>query len=403
MGTEGTGDAPAHRGRRASHALDTLAVHSGDAPDLNAGAVVPPIYQTTTFRFPAEFSEAREKGEVHLYTRHRNPSQSRAAEAIATLEGAEAGRVFSSGMAALSSVFFSLLRAGDEVVALEDLYGNTFSLLRELSERWHLSVRWVRAEESASVDQIVTPKTRLLLLESPTNPTLRVHDLDRWARAAAAVGAPLVVDNTFATPVNQRPLAHGATLVMHSATKYLGGHSDVIAGALVGSSAMLEGMDTMFHSLGGSLDPFAAFLLSRGIKTVGLRVHRQNETGRAVAEELARHPRVGRVCYPGSASAEEERIAARQMSGRGGMVSIVLQGGAPAAHRFMHALTLVQPASSLGGVESLASVPAETSHRQLTPEERQRRGIDDGMVRLSFGIEDPADLLADLREALRKT
>ncbi|MDE1819396.1 MAG: aminotransferase class I/II-fold pyridoxal phosphate-dependent enzyme [Euryarchaeota archaeon] len=381
-------------------AFDTIAVHGAHEPDLNAGSVLPPIYQTSTYHYPAPFSEAREPGRVHLYTRVDNPNQEQAGEVIRRLEGAEAGRVFSSGMAALSAALLGLLKQGEEVVALEDLYGNTVTLLRDDFPRFGLKVRWVPSDRSSDVRSFLSPQTRLLLLESPTNPTLRVHDIGLWARVAHDAGALLLVDNTFASPVNQNPVALGADLVMHSATKSLGGHSDIIAGALAGRTSLLERMDGFAHTLGGSLDPLAAFLLVRGIKTLPLRVRRQNENGRAVVEGLQGHPKVERLHFPGSASDPEEKLCQRQMRGRTGMVSVVVRGGREGARRFMGALRLIHPASSLGGVESLASMPVETSHRQLSLEELHRRGIAEGMVRLSLGVEDPGDLLADLKRAL---
>jgi cystathionine beta-lyase/cystathionine gamma-synthase len=381
---------------------DTVAVHAGGAPDLNAGSVTPPIYQTSTYHYPSEYSEAREHGKVHLYARIDNPNQTQAAEVIRRLEGAEAGRVYASGMAALSAATLGLLKQGDEIVALEDLYGNTVTLLRDELSRFGISTRWVPSSKSAEVASFLSPRTKLLLVESPTNPTLRVHDLAQWARAAHSVKAHLLVDNTFASPVNQNPIELGADLVMHSATKSLAGHSDIIAGALVGRKDLIDRLFVLSYTLGGILDPFAAFLLVRGIKTLPLRVRRQNETGAAIAQEMARHPKVEKVHYPGNASAEDEAIAARQMRGRTGMVSLVVQGGRAGARRFMGGISLIHPASSLGGVESLASMPAETSHRQFSKEELARMGIGEGMVRLSFGVEDPADLLADLRQALAR-
>lgn len=382
--------------------FDTVAVHGAHQPDLNAGSVIPPVYQTSTYHFPAPFSEAREHGTVHLYTRLDNPNHTQAGEVIRRLEGAEAGRVFSSGMAALATPLLGLLGQGDEVVAIEDLYGATVGLLRDQYPRLGLKVRWVPSDRSSEVASFLSPRTRLLLVESPTNPTLRVHDLALWAKAAHEAGALLLVDNTFASPVNQSPIALGADLVMHSATKSLGGHSDLIAGALVGPTELLNRLDEFSHALGGTLDPMAAFLLVRGIKTLPLRVRRQNETALTVIEALRSHPKVERILAPGSGSEAEERIAARQMRGRTGMVSIVVRGGREGAKRFMGGLRIVHPASSLGGVESLASMPVETSHRNLSKEELARRGIAEGLVRLSFGVEDPGDLVRDLRGALEQ-
>jgi cystathionine beta-lyase/cystathionine gamma-synthase len=380
--------------------LDTIAVHSSDAMDFNAGAVVAPIYQTSTFNYPDEYSEAREKGVVHLYTRLGNPTLSLAAKTVAEFEGAEKGRVFSSGMAAISTAMLALLKEGDEIVALDELYGSSIAILRDYLPHWGVNVKWVPAGQSNKIMDIVTDRTKLLHMETPTNPTLRVHDIALWSMAAKSVGAALMVDNTFATPINQKPIDLGADLVVHSATKYLGGHSDLVAGVLVGSEKLFEPVDNMAACLGGVLDPMGAFLLTRGMKTLGLRVRRHNENGKAVSEDLEGHPRLDRIHFPGRYSRDEERIAARQMKGRGGMLTLELKGGVKAAHKFMHKLDLFHSATSLGSVGSLVCLPLETSHHQLSPEERASRGIVDGMVRLSLGIEDPADLIADIRRAL---
>ncbi|HKV90607.1 MAG TPA: aminotransferase class V-fold PLP-dependent enzyme, partial [Thermoplasmata archaeon] len=273
----------------------TRAVHAAQRPDANAGAVVFPIYQTSTYRYPAEFSEARESGDVHLYTRLDNPTQEVAAESVRTLEGAESARVFGSGMGAISSTLLTLLSPGDEVVALEDLYGGTLDLLRELLPRYGVRVRWVSALAAGSPEEVVTRATRLVYLESPTNPLLRVHDIRRWADAAHSAGALAVLDNTIATPINQRPLELGIDLVLHSASKALGGHSDIIAGAVAGRAELLERIDRTHKVLGSALDPFAAFLLTRGMKTLAVRVARQNENGQRVAAALRDASGVARV------------------------------------------------------------------------------------------------------------
>ena len=379
--------------------VSTRLVHGARRAEYNAGAVVPPIYQSTTYHYPSQFSEAADRGGVYEYGRLANPTSEVPAELLRQLEGGEAARLFGSGMGAFTSVLLSLVKSGDEVVALDMLYGGTLGTLTDLMPRFGVSVRFLTEAESRTPEKVLTPRTRLAVIESPTNPLLTVHDIARWARAADAAGTILLVDNTFATPINQNPIALGADLVHHSATKYLGGHSDVIAGAVVGPANLLARIDTA-GDYGASLDPFAAFLLARGLRTLSLRVARQNENGRRIAEALANHPLVERVYYPGRASDEEEAIASRQMRGRGGMVAVSLRGGAEVAHRFLRRLRFVHVASSLGGVESLASVPALTSHRHLSPEERERRGIADGLVRFSFGIEDPDDLVRDLTEAL---
>ena len=285
------------------------------------------------------------------------------------------------------------------MVALRGIYGGTTDLLRNTLPRFGATVKEVSGADARTPETAMPSGTRLAVLETPSNPLLEVHDIARWARAARAVGAVLLVDSTFATPLNQRPLELGADLVVHSATKYLGGHSDLTAGALVGRKDLLERIDPA-SSLGAPLDPFAAFLLHRSLKTLALRVGRQNENGRRVADAVRDHPAVARVHYPGRASAEQEAIAARQMTGRGGMLSISLRGGIPAVERFLDRLRLVEIAASLGGVESLVSMPRLSSQRFLTSEERHGLGIDDGLVRLSLGIEDPDDLVRDVRDAL---
>ncbi|HTT16283.1 MAG TPA: aminotransferase class I/II-fold pyridoxal phosphate-dependent enzyme [Thermoplasmata archaeon] len=377
----------------------TRLVHGGTLPDLNAGAVIPPVYLTSTFRYPAAFSEARERGDVHLYSREGNPTVEGPAELLRQLEGGEAARLFASGMGAIAGTILSLVRSGDTVVASDTLYGGTVALLRETVPGFGVRVRWLNSAEAAEPESSITGPVRLAVVETPTNPTLRVLDLRRWAEATHRAGGLLLVDNTFASPINQRPIALGADLVVHSATKYLGGHSDLIAGALVGSAPLLARIDPKHH-LGAPLDPFVAFLLHRSLKTLQLRVERQNRSGAAVVAALEREPGVLRVDYPGRASPAEEAIAARQMCGRGGMLALTLEGGRPVVARFLEALRIFDVAASLGGVESLVSVPRETSHRVFSDEELAARGISDGMVRLSLGIEETEDLVRDLREAI---
>ena len=377
----------------------TRLVHGARRPELGAGAVVPPIYQTSTFHWPASHSEAAERSEAYLYTRTDNPTLEPPAEMVRQLEGGEASRLFGSGMGAISATVLSLLNAGEEVVALESLYGGTTDLLTDLLPRYGVRVREIPDADAQEPQRHLGAGTRLVVLESPTNPTLRVHDIRRWADAAHRVGAVLLVDNTFATPINQNPLALGADLVVHSATKYLGGHSDLLAGVVVGPAALVGRIDAKGY-LGSAVDPFAAFLLARGLKTLALRVARQNENALRVAEAVRRHRAVARVHYPGWADARDEEIARAQMRGRGGLVSVSLRGGAGALEPFLRHLRFVHVASSLGGVESLASVPRQTSHRHLDSAQLASRGIDEGLVRLSFGIEDTADLVRDVTEAL---
>ena len=377
----------------------TRLVHGGQFPELNAGAIAPPVYQTSTFRYPAAFSEAAGQGAVHIYSREGNPSVEGPAEVLRELEGGEAAALFASGMGAISATALSLLKAGDEVVAPEGLYGGTLVLLREMLPRFGVRVRLLDDAASSAPEEAAQPTTRLAFLETPTNPLLRVHDIRRWAEALHRVGGLLVVDNTFASPINQRPLDLGADVVVESATKYLGGHSDLTAGAVVGRSDLVGRIDPK-HLLGAPLDPFAGFLLHRSLRTLGLRVERQNRNAGAVVSALQDDPSIARIHYPGRQDPSQEAVAARQMTGRGGMLGLSLRGGRAAVDRFLSALRIVQVASSLGGVESLVSVPRDTSQRGLSEAELLRRGIDEGLVRLSLGIEEPADLVRDLREAL---
>jgi cystathionine beta-lyase/cystathionine gamma-synthase len=377
----------------------TRLVHGGQFPDLNAGALSPPVYLSSTFRYPAAYSEASGHGDVYLYSRERNPSVEGAEEVVRELEGGEAARLFASGMGAISASVLSVVRAGDEVVAPEGLYGGTTELLRDWLPRYGVTSRLLADREAGEPEQALSAKTRLVVLETPTNPLLRVHDIRRWAEAAHRVGATLLVDNTFASPVNQRPLGLGADLVAHSATKYLGGHTDLTGGAVVGATRRVEAIDPK-HLLGAPLGPFEGYLLHRSLKTLVLRVTRQTENAARLVAALAEHPAVERVHYPGRYSAAEEEVAARQMRGRGAMVALSLRGGRAAVDRFLGRLRIVQVASSLGGVESLVSVPVDTSHRGLSPAERASRGITEGLIRLSVGIEEGEDLIRDVREAL---
>ncbi|MHB8352808.1 MAG: trans-sulfuration enzyme family protein [Thermoplasmata archaeon] len=375
-------------------------VHGGHRPELNAGALVPPIYASSNFRFPAEFSESARAGAVYLYSRYENPTQEAAAELLRELEGAESARVFSSGMGAIAAVLLTLLRSGEEIVAPESLYGGTLGLITELLPRLGIHPRLVPFAPATDPEDVVGESTKVVFLESPTNPTLRVLDLARWAEAADRVGAVSVVDNTFATPLLQRPLDHGIDLVVHSATKALGGHGDLVAGAVAGAEPLVERIRSTHLLLGSSLDPFAAFLLLRGMRTLFLRVAQQSRSAARLADALEGHPRVAQVFYPGRGSPEEEAVARRQMHARGGVLAFTVRGGGPAAQRFLGRLALVTPAASLGGLETLASRPADTSHAGLSASERQRLEIDDGLVRLSVGIEATEDLLRDVLGAL---
>jgi cystathionine beta-lyase/cystathionine gamma-synthase len=368
------------------------------------GPLATPIVQTSTFAF-ASAAEMRRylegDGGLYIYTRYANPTVHELEEALAALEGAEAALAVSSGMAAMTTAVLSLVQAGDEVLGSASLYGGTLRLLGELLPRFGVASRLVPLVDLPRVDRVAGPRSRVLVLESPTNPTLEIVDLAPVCAAARAAGLAVVVDNTFATPHLQRPLALGADLAMHSLTKALAGHSDVIGGALAGSGERIAAARAMMKVLGGCIDPHAAFLALRGLKTLHLRVERQSANALALARRLEGHPAVRRVLYPGLPSHPGHAVAARQMSGFGGVVTLELAGGLAAAERFYDRLRLVARAASLGGVESLASLPVHTSHHGLPEPDLREAGIDPGMVRLSLGVEDAEDILEDVERALR--
>ena len=379
----------------------TRAVHGrrGARP----GPLATPVVQSSTFAF-ASAAEMRRylegDEELYLYTRYANPTVRELEEALAAVEGAPAALALSSGMAAMTTALLSLVGSGDEVLASASLYGGTVRLLTGLLPRLGISARFVPTAELERVDRVAGPRSRVLVLESPTNPTLDVVDLRAACESAHACSLVVVADNTFATPHLQQPLALGADLVMHSLTKALAGHSDVVGGALAGSPERVEAARAAMRVLGGCMDPHAAFLVLRGLKTLHLRVERQCENALALARRLEGHPAVRRVLYPGLASHPGHAVARRQMRAFGGMVTLVLEGGLPAAERFYDRLSLVARAASLGGVESLASLPVHTSHHGLPEEKLREAGIDPGMVRLSMGVEDADDLVEDVEQAL---
>jgi cystathionine beta-lyase/cystathionine gamma-synthase len=376
--------------------LSTRAIHAGAEPAGVGASVTQPIYQTSTF-----YSEPDGGGEV-LYSRYgNNPNHTLLERRIAALEGADGCVVFGSGMAALTAALLACAAAGDEIIAAEALYGGTHVLLdRELAR---LGIRTVYVDlADAGWTAAITPRTRVVLAETPTNPLMRVLDLAPVAERARARGLPLLVDGTFATPVNHRPLEHGCSLVIHSATKYLGGHSDVTGGAVAGDAALIEQVRVRARTLGAMLDPHAAWLTERGMKTLAVRMERHNRNGMEVAQWAERQPKIERVYYPGLSSHPDHEVARRVLDGYGGMVSIVLKGGGAAATRFVQALRLCKLAPSLGGVETLVSEPRHTSHSALTPAERARRGIPDGFIRFSLGIEDADDIIDDIEAALEQ-
>jgi cystathionine beta-lyase/cystathionine gamma-synthase len=336
---------------------------------------------------------------AYMYSRYANPTVRAAEEKIAALEGAEDCVVTASGMAATLAAVMAVCSAGDEIVSMLDIYGGTLKLFEQLMPRFGVTTRFVKTSDLAPIDRHLGAKTKLLFVETPTNPTLRCVPLAVLCRAARERGVVTVVDNTFATPILQKPLALGADVALHSATKYLGGHSDISAGAVAANRGLASKMREMMKVCGGNLDPGAAYLLIRGLKTLELRVERACANAIAIAEALNGNGKVKRVMFPGLAAHPDHAVAARQMKGFGMVVSIELQNGA-AAERFIDALKLWYLATSLGGVESTVSYPWLSSHAGLSREQLQAMDVNEGTVRLSVGIEAAADLVADLEQAL---
>jgi len=390
----GQGNAPA-----------TLCVQAGTLDDPHTGAVGTPIFQTSVFLFGPEKYEAIINGDQrrHLfYTRYGNPSQWSVQRKMAELEGAESGLVFSSGMGAISATLLSLLRAGDHLVTTRDIYGGSSSLFLNLFPQWGIEASFADSHDFSAIEAAITPKTRLLYFEALSNPLLKYADIGRLADIAHRHGAKLVIDATFLTPMGIQPLRLGADLVVHSATKYLNGHSDVCAGVVVGSKAQLDEIWRRMIHLGSSLDPHAAFLLERGLKTLHLRMRAHHENALKIARYLERHPKIQEVLHPLLPSHPDyQRSSIELKDMASGMVTFFVAGGDEAALRLCREVRIIREATSLGGVESLVSLPFNSSHAQLSGEEREAMGIHAGCVRLSVGVEDANDLIADLEQALK--
>jgi cystathionine beta-lyase/cystathionine gamma-synthase len=386
--------------------FSTTLVHEGEYKRDVPSPLTTPIYETTTFVFD-NADEVRRYNEGtsarYLYSRYENPTVRALEEKLAAADGADAALAFSSGMAATSTLLLALLRAGDEVVCSAAVYGGTFHLIEDLLPRFGIVPRFVSADDLRQPEAVLAGtgggRPRLLWFESPTNPTLRCFDVAQVARACRSASVVSVVDNTFASPVNQRPIGLGVDVVMQSASKYLGGHSDVTAGVVTGSRAVLREIEMVRRKLGGVLDPQPAYLLGRSLKTLAVRMARHNETALAVAVALESHPHVARLFYPGLASHPDHELARAQMQGFGGMICVDLKGGELAACRAYDRLNVIKRAASLGGTESVCSLPMLTSQWGHTDEQLASAGITKGMVRVSIGLEDAEDLIADLRQA----
>lgn len=382
----------------------TQSVWSGEGEPNEYGATQVPIVQSAAYGYPdvdqwLEVAQGKQAG--HIYSRNTNPTVAAFEEKCRMLEGAEAATAFASGMAAISNTLFSLLRPGDRLVSVKDTYGGTNQLFQEFLPRWGVQVELCDTDDYDQIEQAIRSGCQLLYLETPTNPTLKILDIERFAAAGKAAGAVVVVDNTFATPINQNPLAMGADLVLHSATKYLGGHADVLGGVLCGSSDLVQQVFHFREINGAMLDPNAAYLLLRGMKTLAIRIRQQNESAAKIANYLRAHPKVEKVFYPGLQDHPHHGVAAKQMHGFGGMLSFLLRGDFVSVRRFLPRLQLAHRAANLGAVETIVGPPATTSHVEVSPADRARMGIPEGLVRYSAGIEDVQDLIADLEQALK--
>jgi cystathionine gamma-lyase len=384
----------------------TRSVHGGELSKDCHGAVTTPIFQTSTFFFPTDDPVTWE-GKVpegsYIYSRWGNPTIAAVESKLASLENSQSAVVFSSGMAAISSTLLAMLKKGDRLISIEDLYGGTFSLMRDELPRLGVEVRLVNTTDVEAMERELKKGAGAVYLESPTNPLLKLVDLKAVVEMAHSVGAKVIIDSTFATPINQTPIDLGVDIVVHSATKYLNGHSDLIAGAVAGSKEDMERVAKKRILFGGSLDPMGAFLLMRGMKSLDVRMERHNRNALEVAKFLENHNRVERVHYPGLLSHPQHKLAERQMRGFGGMVSFEVTGGRAGAEKLLRSVRLIKRATSLGGVDSLVSMPLNSSHSSLTPAERERLGIRDSLVRLSVGIEDVRDIIDDLNRGLSQT
>jgi methionine-gamma-lyase len=390
--------------------LATRAIH-GKHLYAFKGPVTTPIYQTSTYRFKNSKDAVRyAQGDptVLVYTRYHNPTVNEAEDRIALMEGGEAAALFSSGMAAISTAILSLCNKGDEIVSTPALYGGTYRFFRDTLPNYGIHVKHVHPDSLEDLLYLITPKTKVVYFETPTNPTLRVVDIEKLVKITRKAEKEfrrhitIIIDNTFATVLNQQPFKFGVDVIMESTTKYLGGHADLMGGVLIGSKQFIRKAKDLAKHLGGCADPFAAFLLDRSLKTFELRVQRQNENAMALARALERNPKVARVLYPGLPSHPQHKLAKKQMSAFGGMVTIEVKGGVKSAVKVCDNLKVAVNAMSLGGVETLVSIPVYSSHINMSDKELAQHGVTPGMIRISVGVEGVEDLIQDFRQALKK-
>lgn len=382
------------------HHPETKAVRAGTDLSKKNAPMATPIYQTSTFEARDNEEQLRLTPTDTFYTRYGNPTNTVAEKAIAELEGTERALLFASGMNAITTSVLALLKAGDHVISQGDIYGGAMKFFAQWLPKLGIDTTFVDTTEYEQHERAIRPNTRLLYLESPTNPTLRVVDLRRAVSIAKKHDLLTMIDSTFATPINCRPAEFGIDLVMHSGTKYFGGHHDLICGIVAGREELIEKIHGTRTTLGGAMDPHAAFLLLRGIKTIALRVQRQNENALEVARFLSRHPAVRSVHYPFLECHPQHALATAQMSGGGGMVSFEVEGTGDDARKLSESFNLFTLAPSLGGVDSLVCIPVLTSHAMVPAEHRQKMGVTEQLIRLSVGIENAGDLIADLEQAL---
>ncbi len=372
--------------------LNTICTHEGEIQDKTFKGAISPLYMSTSYAF--------EDVDVKRYPRYFNtPNQEALCKKVAALENAEAALIFGSGMAAISTSLLAFLRSGDHVVLQNQIYGGTHNLVVEQFEKYGIAYSFTRGMEITDFEAEIRENTKIIYIETPSNPLLKLTDIAGVAALAQSRGLLTMIDNTFASPVNQNPIDFGIDIVIHSATKYMGGHSDICAGAVAGTTVHIEQIFQLAKNLGGSLSDYTVWLLERSIKTMGIRVKAQNENAQQLAEYLEGHQAIARVYYPGLKGHPQHQLARQQMRGFGGMLSFELKEAAKASD-FQKALKLIKSSMSLAGVESTVLSPAQTSHGLLSPEERQELGISDGLIRFSVGIEDVEDLKTDLEQAL---
>ncbi len=391
--------------------LSTKSIH-GNHLHAFKGPVTFPIFQTSTYRFDSSEDAIRyAQGDptVLVYTRYHNPTINEVEDRIALMEEGEAAALFSSGMAAISTTILTLCKSGDEIVSTPALYGGTYRFFRDTLPHYKIAVIYVDPLSLEDLSYLITPKTKVVYLETPTNPTLSLVDIEKLValtrRLEKEFGKKIsiVIDNTFATILNQQPFRFGVDVIVESSTKYLGGHADLMGGVVIGTKKFIHKVKELAKHLGGCADPFAAFLLDRSLKTFELRVQRQNENALALARALEKHPKVLRVIYPGLPSHPQHKLAKKQMSGFGGMVTIEVKGGVKGAVKVCDSLKVAVNAMSLGGVETLVCIPIYSSHVNMSKEELSKHGVTPGMIRISVGVEGIKDLIADFKQALART